>query len=388
MTEGGLSSTLAIKVAFSVVVYCLSVSAVPIFNKKVFSGTVCWSGGCAKSFPFPIATAFLQLGFVSIVLGLANIAGYAFSRRSRSAGSSWIFGPHFGYKLRHIAPVGILFGVKYGITNWGLALVPTAKHLLLQSTDLVWTVIFARIINKERLGFLEGVAAMLSVSGAVCISLEAGGEMEAPALGLAVNLLTPVFLALCITTLRTGAAELFRSDNRLGGTVSPVEFTCIKLALSASVALLLAFMLENDAVFTAEGNKHPQSWWVALVNYPMQSLGLLECGGIFVLIFQVNITWLAGLTSAVAVGIVGEVKVLPQWILNAVFSLSVDLSPLNIVGAACSLAGSLMYAASASQPRRLVFSSGGFHWKSRDNEEEKLSGSSVSSERLTEAGAV
>jgi hypothetical protein len=192
-----------------------------------------------------------------VILALSSIIRHGYVRLSGGNANerSWVFGPHFFYKLRHIAPVGVLFGIKYGITNWGLALVPTAKHLLLQSTDLVWTVIFARIINKERLGFLEGIAAALSVAGAVFISIAAGGELEAPALGLVVNLLTPIFLALCITTLRTGAAELFRPDNRLQGTITPAEFTAIKLALSSSVALVLSFCLENEALLAAEGKK-------------------------------------------------------------------------------------------------------------------------------------
>merc|ERR1711862_289560 len=89
-------------------------------------------------------------------------------------------------------------------------------------------------------------------------------------------------------------------------------------------------------------------------------------------VFQVNITWLAGLTSAVAVGIVGEVKVVPQWLFNALFKLKVDFHPLNITGAAFSLAGSMLYAIAASQPRRLVLSRQGLQWESREAIEEKL----------------
>uniref|UniRef100_A0A7S1RXV4 Sugar phosphate transporter domain-containing protein n=1 Tax=Alexandrium catenella TaxID=2925 RepID=A0A7S1RXV4_ALECA len=365
----GQDKVLAAKVAASVVVYCLAVSAVPIYNKKVFSGKVCWDeGACAKSFPYPIATAFLQLGFVSLVLGFASVVGHLCSPQARAAGRSWVFGPHFGYKLRHVAPVGLLFGVKYAITNWGLALVPTAKHLLLQSTDLVWTVIFARAINKERLGLFEGVAAVFSVVGGVLISLEAGGNLEAPVLGLTVNLLTPIFLALCITTLRKGVAELFRPDNCVGG-MSPAEFTAIKLALSSAMALAISFLLENEGVLAAEGRKHPQSWWSALHEYPAVSLGLLFVGGLFVLVFQVNITWLSGLTSATAVGIVGEVKVVPQWFINAAFSAKLDLSPFNIAGALFSLAGSVLYASSASQPRRLILTRQGVQWVAREGSE-------------------
>lgn len=48
---------------------------------------------------------------------------------------SWVFGPHLAYKLWAVGPVGILFGLKYGVTNWGLHLVPTGTHLLLQVSN-------------------------------------------------------------------------------------------------------------------------------------------------------------------------------------------------------------------------------------------------------------
>ena len=45
---------------------------------------------------------------------------------------------------------------------------------------------------------------------------------------LLVNLMTPLVLALCITTLRSGAQELMREDNCLGGTVlAPHHSRCV-----------------------------------------------------------------------------------------------------------------------------------------------------------------
>jgi len=90
-----------------------------------------------RKFPYPVATAVLQLGLVAVVLGLANVMGHFAASRNKLEGedASWLFGPHFLYKLRNIAPVGLLFGLKYGLTNWGLQLLPTGQHLLLQSTD-------------------------------------------------------------------------------------------------------------------------------------------------------------------------------------------------------------------------------------------------------------
>lgn len=355
-----------VKVGISVVIYCLSVSAVPIYNKLVFSGVA--QGNGVKKFPYPIATAFLQLGFVSLVLGLANILGHFRHRGGPKAGASWLLGPHLGYKLYHVAPVGLLFGLKYGLTNWGLQLMPTGTHLLLQSTDLVWTVLAARVWNKEKLGVVEHVAAGLAVAGSLLIGLHAGQVLSAPLVPLLVNCLTPLVLALCIATLRSGAQELFHPGNRLQGSVSPAEFTCLKLLLSSSVALLLSTLMENGVVFLSRWQEvHREAWWDAVRHEEAASFFFMLLGGVWVLIFQVNITWLSGLTSAVSVGIVGGVKVVPQWLLNAAFLGSrVDMSLPNMAGTFLVLSASCLYACSISRERVLVWASpSGFVWQQR-----------------------
>lgn len=329
-----------LKVSIATVIYFLTSAAVPIYNKHVFTGGA--KGHGLKKYNYPIATAFLQLGSVALVCSLYSIASHLVRRTSSSSHSttdeSWLFGPHILYKLRHAAPVGLLFGVKYGITNWGLALMPTGMHLLLQSTDLIWTVLIARVINKETLSPASWVAAILCSVGSVMIGMQASTHLEAPLLPLLVNCLTPIALALCVTTLRSGTKELFDPNNRLNGSMSAAEFTALKLWLSALVAFCLSLVLETDLV-KGEG----KGWFE---NLHLDQFAFILLGAIFVLIFQVNITWLAGLTSAVTVGIVGGVKVVPQWLLNALFQLKVDLQVLNVSGALLIMVGSLLYAAS------------------------------------------
>lgn len=348
-----------LKIAASVVIYCISVSAIPIFNKLVFSGGL----GVSK-FPYPVATAFLQLGVVGITLCMFSVAMHLYRsciHRCRNdlqpavltKSQSWVFGPEFSYKFRHAAPIGALFGLKYGITNLGLHLVPTGTHLLLQTTDLVWTLLLARLINKEKLGVSESCAAGLTTIGAVLIGWNAVSNLNLPLIAVIVNIVTPFMLALCIVELRRGTAELLRPDNRLEGTMSPIEFTAIKLVVSSLVALILASILENGVVNATWIDNG--SWWNALASFPFESLAIMFAGGgLFVLIFQVNITWLAALTSATTVGIVGEVKVVPQWALNSLFQLHVDLKLVNILGAAFSLLGSASYAYASSQPHRWI----------------------------------
>jgi len=334
-------------VVASIGIFFLSVSFVPIYNKKVFSG-----GTGIQRFPYPLATAFLQLGFVAVCLALANIAVHLLCRttclRTTDEGHSWLLGPHFGYKLRYVAPVGICFGLKYAVTNWGLQLVPTGTHLLLQATDLFWTVTFAHCLNSEHVGPLELMSALFLSVGTVMVSMDATQQLGGAPLPVLVNLGTPIFLGLSVTALRWGVQELMRPDGRLRGTMSLSEFTSVKLAISSFTCLVASLVLEGGVVgLSKHTGLHRTSkppWWEALAAYPTQGTVLILIGGIFILVFQVNLTWLTRLTSAVTVGVVGGVKVVPQWLLNRALGVgSAHCTSLALVGALLVLASSGLY---------------------------------------------
>ena len=91
-----------------------------------------------------------------------------------------------------------------------------------------------------------------------------------------VNLLPPFILALCVSTLRMGAQELFRPDNEKTQGMSVVEFTAIKLCLSSITALSLAMLCET----------RQHNWWGALMEESNAGILLMLLGAVFVLIFQ------------------------------------------------------------------------------------------------------
>lgn len=214
-------------------------------------------------------------------------AAAACPRAHAAPAISWVLGPHLGYKLRAVMPIGLLFGLKYGLTNLvraaargaaraapacaragggegaraappshprprrprpptrarsqrsaprapagctahrgagaaqGLMLIPTSTHLLLQGTDILWTVLAARCINRERVGLAEAVSCLLCCLGSVCLALHVGGgggmgaSLEAPLVPLLINLASPALLGLCISTLRKATVELMRPDGPL-----------------------------------------------------------------------------------------------------------------------------------------------------------------------------
>ncbi|CAK0800883.1 unnamed protein product, partial [Prorocentrum cordatum] len=306
-------------VALSVVIFCVTVSLIPIYNKKVLSGN-----SDVDTFPYPVATSFLQLSFVSLALGLGDSLAFLLCPRRAEWSPSWLFGPHFWYKLRYSGPAGLCFGLKFSFTNWGLLLVPTATHMLLQSTDLLWTVGCAWLVVGERVGAQEGCAVLLTALGTMLISLD-----EAT-----------------VAALRRGVKELMRPDNRVGGMLA-VEVTAIKLAVSSLTCLAAACLVEGGGLGLSrcaglrEGRAEP--WWEALAVYPARGVSLVLLVAVLILVFQVNITWLARLTSAVTVGMVASVKVVPQWLLNGLMGLQGPTSPAFAVGVALVLLASLLY---------------------------------------------
>ena len=325
--------------AASIFVFWSFVSIIPVYNKFFFRKSL---------FPYPIATAGIQLSFVSILLAALNIVQHLFyssrienSRGQGNATRSWILGPHLLWKVKWCFPIGALFGMKYGITNLGLDLVPAPTHLLLQSTDLVWTVLWAYIINKEVVSIVELFCLVGCIFGSIILGWSIGNSsLSAPFFAILINLISPIFLGLCLATLRLACTELMCRDNRVGGTVSSVELTSIKLVLSSSVALVLACIMEG-------GDETKDSWWVAFLELKRSTqLGVIG-GAVLIAVFQVNCTFLTFLSSTVAVGLVGQVKIIPQWIVSTIYArrtTGFEMHRINIVGAVCIMVSAAAYA--------------------------------------------
>jgi drug/metabolite transporter (DMT)-like permease len=274
------------------------------------------------------------------------------------------------YKLKHIAPAALSFGIFMSLNFWGVSLVPIEVHVLLQSTSLLWAVVLARVINKESLDILESSAVVLVIFGAVVISLDSSPQVEGSALGLVVNWVATLFEALYLNLLRKGIAELSRSDNCLQGSMSPFEFTAFKCVLSSAVILVMSFVFECQSVREAQGIEQAQSWWDALVEYPSWSfcLGVLGCG-FFLLCAEVTIARIAELASATTVAVIAEVKIVPQWLFSMLFFTPTS-SFNQVLGAAIVVVGTSLYAMMSSLTTKLVISSQGLEWKARTPAEE------------------
>ena len=206
------------------------------------------------------------------------------------------------------------------------------------------------MINGERVDWIESLCLMGCVGGSLCLgwqimisdhqqqqyehhhtgstSLQGGGgeHTSTPLFAICVNLTSPMLLGLCISTLRLACTELMRPDNRVGGTVSAIELTAIKLSMSSAVALILACFMERGGggggnSGSGDGGTAEPSWWTAFLDLSVSTkVGVLG-GSILIAVFQANCTFLTYLTSAVTVGLVGQVKIIPQWIMATLYSV-------------------------------------------------------------------
>jgi len=107
--------------AFSILIFWLFSSIIPLYNKMVFNGIAGDAG-----FGFPATTTFLQLFFCAVVLTVVDIIKFFLTGET----SSWIFGANLLYKIKTLSPIGIAFGLKYGVTNWVRYFMNKHLHLL------------------------------------------------------------------------------------------------------------------------------------------------------------------------------------------------------------------------------------------------------------------
>lgn len=97
-------------------------------------------------------------------------------------------------------------------------------------------------------------------------------------------------------------------------------------------------------------------WYTAFWNLNSSTRLGVVVGSLFILIFQVNCTYLTYLTSAYTLGIVGQLKIVPQWIFAALIapmgeSFSFHLHISNVVGAMITMIAATVFAISNHNER-------------------------------------
>jgi hypothetical protein len=288
------------RVAFAIIVCLLTISVVPLANKAVLQ---------RGAHGAPLAMTACQLAGAALLFGLWYVLHAAATGRLERPTRA-----ELRRKARNIGPLGVAFGLKLGVTNVGLALVSVELHVLLAATDIFWTALFARLINREVPSFTGAFALVGCFAGACLVTTNATDAVEpggAPLYAIALNLIGPAFQGVVVALLRRSATREIEDEK-----TSYAEFTFVKLCFSALTAFPVALAVEGVATVAA-------------------FLGSLACDLRFVastlLIsgVQLSFTVLATLTSSTSVGVVGTCKVVPQWLLAFVAN-GTSLSPQHL----------------------------------------------------------
>jgi len=223
--------------------------------------------------------------------------------------------------------LGIIFGFKLGLMNWGLSQLDLGKHFLLQAASLFWTVLFAWIFLREKPTIFEAILCLLVITGETLVSYEVGKDMGIDGVApLLFNLMPPLLLGLLLILLRKSTAVLMSEKNG----VTSFEFTGIKLALSALTVLPFALLFEG---FMVAAKKDQLPFWTQLQESATYIPSYLVASIALTLVFQVTLTAMSFLAGAITVGVASEVKVVVQvLIVNLVQSTGFEASWTHIVG--------------------------------------------------------
>lgn len=321
-----------------IVLWLTVVSIVPVYNKRLFT----------TGFSFPITLSCIQFAIAGSFMTLISSARHGV--RLLCGGpvrSSWCCGPYFAYMLRHTLPIGVLFGLKGGLTNLGLLLVPTATNVLLGSTSILWTFLFVRLINGEYMGSVALVAVIFTIVGDVLTAIpdgNLGGELDAAALGI--NLAAPFIGGLTVAALGHAAAKLLRPCPGQEVRATALEVAAFKLLLAALTLLPFCWILEGEHAPKFAHAKHPagQPFWDALDELSGSTFLLMlgSCG--LLCLNHIALVAIMALTSPGTVAVVSAVNVVPMWIAAALFSVKVDMTLQKAAGAVLICVGTFFWA--------------------------------------------
>jgi len=174
----------------------------PLFTTTVYLA-FCFLGGVIY-FGVLIAAKSLTRG---ADVGEASGSGFSDASSCYLRSAQW-------WKKQVVAtcPIGLAFGIKLGLTNYGLDLVSVDYHVLFQATAIVWVVIVGYILLGEIPSRTAFVLIGLMVIGELLLSLQFTREEHEhanSALGIAINLISPILEGLCVVLMRFAAIKLF-----------------------------------------------------------------------------------------------------------------------------------------------------------------------------------
>jgi hypothetical protein len=328
-------------------------SFIPVFNKRLFN----------EDFHFPVFITsvyllFCTLGGFSYFLLKYLLQVCILNKREEEGHASCYYttGKYWRNIVRATALLGIAFGVKLSLTNFGLDLVSVDYHVLFAATALGWVALIGFLLLKEKPTLPVWLVIVCMSLGQVLLSLQFKSEQHASTLGLVINLLTPALQGICVVLMRYSSLLLFpewmtkHKDTSKGqNSFRIANLSCIMLDFNhnfsfhvdtliayTTVKLLFSFLASMPMAILMEGVFSEHKFWDAItptnVGYISADLAI---GAVVTFFLQASLVLLSMLSVAVTLGILSVVKIIPQLALGIWFSYKTfDASVMHVLGIA------------------------------------------------------
>ena len=298
--------------------------------------------------------------------------------------------------VRATALLGIAFGLKLSLTNFGLDLVSVDYHVLFAATALGWVAVIGFFLLKERPTWPVWLVILCMTLGQILLSLQFKSEQHASTLGLIVNLLTPALqgmvrlprgqcpyagkwltikvfttclllpsssssssfpsIGICVVLMRYSSLLLFpewmtkHKDTSNGqNSFRIANLSCIMLDFNhnfafhvdtliayTTVKLLFSFLASMPLAILMEGVFSEHKFWDAITASNAAYISAdLAIGAVVTFFLQASLVLLSMLSVAVTLGILSVVKIIPQEAVGIWFSYKTfEASVMHVTGIA------------------------------------------------------
>ncbi|KAL0213579.1 hypothetical protein RCL1_007205 [Eukaryota sp. TZLM3-RCL] len=291
----------------------------PFYNHLLFHS----SGKVFPGFPFPIAATWLQLSGVVLVLSILSYF-------RKLASEQKAFGRFFWSRVFVMWPVIFTQATNIMLMNTGLFMLDVSLHVLLRASEIVWVVLFSSLSKKERPSKKLLLACFVCLFGTLLIVLHIINEkgIKKPTImALIVHFLTTVMSALNIVLFKVLSTKM---NTQVPYKIDSVELTRLNLFCQCFV-ILPCILLFEPAAFPTLLHPNPKLWV------------MLGAGLLLTSVYKLSFVALILHTRAITVGVVAQLKIVPQVLLDVIFYKKYNFSVFILLGSLFTFTGTGWY---------------------------------------------
>eukprot|EP00026_Physarum_polycephalum_P007934 Phypoly_transcript_08006.p1 GENE.Phypoly_transcript_08006~~Phypoly_transcript_08006.p1 ORF type:complete len:378 (-),score=37.53 Phypoly_transcript_08006:173-1306(-) len=270
------------------IVYFVLSTLLPIYSKEL-----------SEYYDFPLSASTVQVAGALIALAIINVIVF-FVQRHDLVPKSWIGNKNFFWKSLVTLPISIMFALVIALTNISIFNSPLDLHVLLKATNIVWVVIFAWIIEKEKPKVPVMICVVGLITGSVLISYQfsKNNTLKSPVKILLLNLFTFFCEAVMVVVLKKVVVVLQKREP----TIRAHEITLTKLWQAFLLLLLPTYLVEGLKGMHALQAGGTVYWLVA-------------AGIAITAVYQTTTVGLSFFSLATTLGVLGQITIVPQTIL-------------------------------------------------------------------------